>query len=82
MAAELVTIFRKSANGRIEAVDVEPDEAASFIATTPFAWSLSPAPASFAAWPWPPVRGEVVEPPSIADMMGAPSASKVWDRST
>ena len=71
MTAGLVTIYRKSANGRIEAIDVTPDEAEFSVARWPFAWSTSPSPTSFARWPWPPDRGRgvVVEMPSIADAM-------------
>jgi hypothetical protein len=80
MAGDLVTIYRKSGNGRIEALDVTPDEAARFIAKSPFAWSLSPAPASFAKWPWPPERGKPVEMLSLADQMGSTRTSSLWER--
>ena len=48
MTADVVTIYRKSANGRIEAIDVKPDEAEF----------------SIARWPWPPERGEPCNPPN------------------
>ena len=70
MAGELVTVYRRSANRKIEAIDVSRDEAEFAIARWPFAWSLSPK--TFAKWPWPPerARGEPVELPSLADTMG------------
>jgi hypothetical protein len=61
MADELVTVFRKSANRRIEAVDVSRDEAEHAVSRWPFAWSLTPDPKWFARWPWPP--GVFAEPP-------------------
>lgn len=66
MSDGLQTVYRKSANGRIEAIDVRPDEAEHVIARWPFAWSNSPDPKSFARWPWPPDRGRGVplEPPA------------------
>jgi len=66
MAGDLVTVYRKSANGRIEAVDVAPGEAEFAVARWPFAWSLTPDPKSFARWPWPPERGrgEPCNPPN------------------
>jgi hypothetical protein len=68
MAAPLVQVYRKSANGQIMSLYVSVDEAEQAVARHPFAWSRSSDPKSFAKWPWPPERGrgEPVELPSIA----------------
>jgi hypothetical protein len=80
VADALVTVYRKSANGRIEAIDVKPDEAEFAVSRWPFAWSRTPDPKSFARWPWPPDRnrGDPVEPPSLADT-AQPRAQRTWD---
>jgi hypothetical protein len=38
MAGERLTIYRRSANGRIEAVEMRPHEAEFAISRFPFAW--------------------------------------------
>ena len=70
---ELQTVYRRSANGRIEAIDLKRDEAEHVTAGWPFAWSLSPDPASFQKWPWPAMaqRGEPCDPPSWSPPPGA-----------
>jgi hypothetical protein len=65
MSDALVTMYRKSANGRIEAIDLKPDEAEHVVERWPFAWSTSSRPESFAKWPWPPERrGAPCDPPN------------------
>jgi hypothetical protein len=56
---ELQTVYRRSANGRIEAIELKRDEAEFAVARWPFAWSLTPN--GHARWPWPPAdRGASV----------------------
>lgn len=63
MSKALVTAYRKSANGRIEAIELTVDEAEHVVARWPFAWSLDRK--TFAPWPWPEhARGMNADPPN------------------
>jgi hypothetical protein len=64
MAGALVTVYRRSANRKVEAIEMTRDEAEFSVARWPFAWSFDQK--SFAPRPWPPerVRGKPVDPPA------------------
>lgn len=64
--AGVVTVFNRLANRKVEAIEMERDEAEFAVARWPFAWSTSPDPQSFAKWPWPPerARGVPADPPN------------------
>ena len=66
MADALVTVYRRSANRKVEAIEMARDEAEFAVARWPFAWSNSPDPGTFAPWPWPPdrSRGVPADPPN------------------
>jgi hypothetical protein len=73
--------YHRSLAGKVVWIgDLTRDEVAEALARAPWEWHT--APRGFAPWPPSRVRGEVFEPPSLADTMtGARSStSGIWDR--
>jgi hypothetical protein len=54
-------------SGRITWIEMTRDEVEFSVSRWPWRWSTSPR--GFAPWPAALVRGEPIEPPSIADTM-------------
>jgi hypothetical protein len=74
----MLTVYHRSRAGRVVSIELQPAEFAAAVTACPWEWSANPV---FAAWPADRGRAEVIEPPSIADTVGATSASSLWGRS-
>jgi hypothetical protein len=59
--------YHRSLAGKVTWIEMTRDEVEAAVARRPWEWSTSPR--DFAPWPAALVRGEPVEPPSLADAM-------------
>jgi hypothetical protein len=62
----LVTMYRRSPNRRIEAIEMTVADAENFLVAAPYEWLPVPAAHSFAPYPRPRLveRGETADPPN------------------
>jgi hypothetical protein len=74
MPVELQTIYHRTPLGRVEAIDMNPREAAFAAGRWPDQWSLDMK--TFSARAPRAERGEVVEMPSLVDRL---ERSRIWD---
>jgi hypothetical protein len=69
-------VYHKTLGGRVTWTELTRDEVAFAIARAPWEWSTEPR--GFAKWPADRVRGDPVEPPSLADTWPRNGADSIW----
>jgi hypothetical protein len=72
----MAEVYHRSAAGKVTWIDAMT-RAEVEAAVKRAAWEWSTSPRGFAPWPPELVRGEPIEPPSLADAM--PRSPKMWD---
>jgi hypothetical protein len=73
----MAAIYRRTLGGKVTFIDaMTRDDVAFAVARAPWEWSTEPR--GFAKWPADRVRGDPVEPPSLADTWPRNGADSIW----